>query len=118
MHPDVVWVIRHQGIATLCAAAVAGIFGGANAAVSAFIGGGIGTLGAFVFAWRATRGKETDPGKLFRAQMLGETYKFAVVLGGFALVFLGYRDVAALPLILGFALTVVVYWMALLKIRN
>jgi ATP synthase protein I len=75
-------------------------------------------LGALAYAWRALRGKETDPRKLYRAQMLGETYKFAVVLGGFALVFIGYRGVAALPLFLGFALTVVVYWMALLKTRN
>lgn len=102
----------------MCAAAAAGFFGGVSAAVSAFVGGGIGMLGAFAYAWRATRGNETDPGKLYRAQMLGETYKFAVVLGGFALVFVGYRDVAALPLFLGFALTVAVYWMALLKTRN
>ncbi len=89
-----------------------------NAAVSALMGGGIGILGAFVYAWRAVRGNETDPGKVYRAQLLGETYKFAVVLGGFALVFLGYKDLAALPLFLGFVLTVVVYWMALLKTRN
>lgn len=118
MHPHVVWVLSRQGLATLCAAVAAGFFGGANAAVSALIGGGIGIFGAFAYAWRATRGGETDPDKLYRAQMLGETYKFAVVLGGFALVFVGYRDVAALPLFLGFALTVVVYWMALLKTRN
>jgi ATP synthase protein I len=112
------WVLRWQGLATLCAAVAAGLFGGANAAVSAFIGGGIGILGAIAYAWRALRGGETDPGKLYRAQMLGETYKFAVVLGGFALAFLGYKDLAVLPLFLGFALTVVVYWMALLKTRN
>lgn len=118
MHSDVIWVLRYQGIATLCAAAAAGIFGGTNAAVSALMGGGIGMLGAFAYVWRAMRGNEADPGKLYRAQMLGETYKFAVILGGFALVFLGYRDLVALPLFLGFALTVVVYWMALLKTRN
>jgi ATP synthase protein I len=75
-------------------------------------------LGAFAYAWRALRNSETDPKKVYRAQMLGETYKFAVVLGGFALVFVGYKDLAALPLFLGFALTVAVYWMALLKTRN
>jgi ATP synthase protein I len=50
--------------------------------------------------------------------MLGEAYKYAVILGGFALVFLGFKNVAALPLFLGFALTIVVYWTALLKTRN
>lgn len=118
MRHKVMWVVKRQGLATLGAAVAAGLFGGINAAVSALIGGGIGIFGALAYAWRALRGGEMDPGKLYRAQMLGETYKFAVVLGGFALTFLGYKDVAALPLFLGFALTVVVYWMALLKIRN
>ena len=118
MHPDVRWVLSRQGYVTLCITVAAGLICGMNAAVSALMGGGIGILGAFVYAWRAMRGNETDPSKLYRAQMLGETYKFAVVLGGFALVFLGYKDLAALPLFLGFVLTVVVYWMALLKTRN
>ena len=103
---------------TLCAAAIAGLVGGLEAAVSLLLGGGIGILGAFSYAWRAMRGKETDPGKLYRAQMLGEAYKYAAVLGSFALVFVGFKDVAALPLFLGFVLTVVVYWAALLKTRN
>ncbi|MBI4986087.1 MAG: ATP synthase subunit I [Rhodocyclales bacterium] len=118
MHPDVAWVLRRQVLATLIAGAMAGLVGGGNAAVSALLGGGIGTLGALSYAWRALKQGETDPKKSYRAQMLGETYKFAVVLGGFALVFLGYRELAALPLFLGFAVTVVVYWMALLKTRN
>ena len=118
MHSTVRWVLARQGIVTLCLAAVAGFWGGVNAAVSALVGGGIGMLGALAYVWRALRGNETDLGKLYRAQMLGEAYKYAVVLGGFALVFVGYRDVAALPLFLGFILTVVVYWAALLKTRN
>jgi ATP synthase protein I len=101
----------------LCAAGVAGLAGGAHSAISALIGGGIGVLGALAYVWRAFR-RESDPAKLYRAQMLGETYKFAVILGGFALAFIEYKELAALPLFLGFALTVAVYWMALLKTRN
>ena len=118
MNAEVRWVLSRQGVTTLCVAAVAGLVGGTNAAVSALLGGVIGMLGALAYAWRALRGGELDPRKAYRAQMLGETYKLAVVLGSFALVFMGYRDVAALPLFLGFALTVAVYWMALLKTRN
>lgn len=118
MQSDVSWIVRRQGVVTLCGAIVAGVVGGKNAAVSALLGGGIGILGALAYVWRAMSGKETDPGKLYRAQMLGETYKFAVILGGFALVFIGYGDLVALPLFLGFVLTVAVYWMALLKTRN
>ena len=118
MHPDVIWVLSRQGVVTACVAVAAGFAGGMNAAVSALMGGGIGILGAVAYVWRAMRGNETDPSKLYRAQMLAETYKFAVVLGGFALVFIGYKDLAALPLFLGFLLTAAVYWMALLKTRN
>jgi len=118
MHPDVIWVLRRQGLATSCVVVMAWLVGGMNTAVSALLGGGIGMLGAFAYAWRALRGEETDPQKSYRAQMLGETYKFAVVLGGFALVFVGFKEVAVLPLFLGFVLTVAVYWAALLKTRN
>ncbi len=102
----------------LCAAAIAGLFAGANAAVSALIGGGIGVLGALAYIWRAFCQGEQDPAKLYRAQLLGETYKFAVILGGFALAFKEFKELAALPLFLGFALTAAVYWVALLKTRN
>lgn len=111
-------MLSRQGLTALCVAAAAGAIGGTDAAVSALLGGGIGMLGAAAYAWRAVRGDEKDPKKAYRAQVLGETYKLAVILGGFALVFVGYKDLAALPLFLGFALTVVVYWMALLKTRN
>lgn len=118
MHRQVKWVLSCQSLVVFSATAAAGLIDGVNAAVSTFIGGGIGILGAIAYVWRALRRGETDPGKLYRAQLLGEAYKYAVVLGGFALVFSSYKDVAALPLFLGFALTVVVYWMALLKTRN
>lgn len=118
MRPELRWLLKWQCAIALCAAGVAGLFGGTNAAVSALIGGGIGILGAVAYIWRAFRQGEPDPAKLYRAQLLGETYKFAVILGGFALAFIGFKDLAALPLFLGFALTAVVYLMALLKTRN
>jgi ATP synthase protein I len=111
-------LLKWQCVLALCAAAVAALLDGFNAALSALIGGGIGVLGAVAYSWRAFRQGETDPAKLYRAQLLGETYKFAVILGGFALAFIGFKELAALPLFLGFALTVAVYWMALLKTRN
>ena len=118
MNSQVRWVLSRQALTTLCVAAVAGAVGGLDAAVSALLGGGIGVAGAFAYAWRAIRDDEKDPRRAYRAQVLGETYKYAVVLGGFALVFVGYKDLTALPLFLGYVLTVVVYWMALLKTRN
>lgn len=117
MNSQVRWILGRQALTTLCVAAAAGTIGGLDAAVSALLGGGIGVAGAYAYAWRAIR-DETDPKRAYRAQMLGEAYKYAVVLGGFALVFVGCKDLAALPLFLGYVLTVVVYWMALLKTRN
>lgn len=118
MNSQVRWVLSRQALTTVCVAAVAGATGGLEAAVSALLGGGIGTAGAFAYAWRAIRDDEQDAKRAYRAQLLGETYKYAVVLGGFALVFVGYKDLKALPLFVGYVLTVVVYWMALLKTRN
>lgn len=59
----------------------------------------------------------TDPVKAYRAQAAGEGFKFVLTLIGFALVFMKYKEVAALPLFLGYASTFVIFWMALLRKR-
>jgi ATP synthase protein I len=115
MHPQVRWIFRWQGAAVVCAAILAGIVGGAHAAISALAGGGVGILSAAAYAWRAMRKGTADPRNAFRAQVLGEGYKFAVTILLFALVFVGYREVAPFPLFVTYVLTFVVYWAALLK---
>ena len=115
MHPQVRWIFRWQGFAVAAAALVAGVVGGANAAISALAGGGVGILSAAAYVWRAMRQGTGDPRTAYRAQMLGEAYKFAVTILLFALVFVGYREVAPLPLFVTYVLTFVVYWAALLK---
>lgn len=109
-------------VIALVAAAIAGGVSGLHAAISALLGGGIGVLSGYAYAWRAWRKPATgavdaDAKSVFRAQAAGESFKFALTLLGFALVFWGYRQVAALPLFLAYAATIVVYWMALLKQR-
>lgn len=106
----------------LVAAAVAGGASGLHAAISALLGGGIGVLSGYAYAWRAwrkpaaaTEDADANAKSVFRAQAAGESLKFALTLLGFALVFWGYRQVAALPLLLAYAATIVVYWLALLK---
>jgi len=89
-----------------------------NAAVSVLIGGSIGIIANLGYALRALRmSSNTDPVKAYQAQAAGEGFKFLLTLVGFALVFLGYKGVAVLPLFLGYASTFVIYWMALLKQR-
>ena len=120
MHPQVRWVLSCQLLVALVAALVAGVAQGAHAAISAALGGGIGVISAYAYAWRALRGSrasDSDPKKAFQAQVLGEGYKFAVTILLFTLVFKSYGQLAALPLFLAYAATIVVYWIALLRRR-
>jgi ATP synthase protein I len=123
VHPQVRWVLSCQLLVTLVAALVAGVAQGVHAAISAALGGGIGVLSAYAYVWRALRGSggsgasDSDPKKAFHAQVLGEGYKFAVTILLFTLVFKSYGQLAALPLFLAYAITIVVYWIALLKRR-
>lgn len=99
-------------------ALIAVLFVNANAALSVLIGGSIGIIANLGYVLRALRmNSGNDPIKSYRAQAAGEGFKFALTLAGFALVFLGYKGVAVLPLFLGYASTFVIYWMALLKNR-
>ncbi len=116
MHPQVRWVLVCQLLVTLAAGLVAGLALGVDAAVSAGLGGGIAMASAFAYVWRALqRSGQADAKRAFQAQVAGEGYKFAVTLLLFTMVFKSYEQLAALPLFLAYAATVVVYWMALLR---
>lgn len=118
MHPQVSWILSRQAALAIVLAAVAWGLADANAAVSVLIGGSIGVIANLGYALRAmgmTSG--TDPVKAYRAQAAGEGFKFLLTLIGFALVFMKYKEVAVLPLFLGYASTFVIFWMALLKKR-
>lgn len=116
MHPVVRWVLIWQAVATLVVAMLSALAGNAiHAGLSALVGGGIGMLSSAAYAWRSMRKGSADPRRAFQAQVLGEAYKFAVTILLFALVFVGYRDLVAMPLFAAYVLTFVVYWAALLK---
>lgn len=118
MHPQVSWILSRQAALAIALAAGAGLFVDANAAASVLIGGSIGFIANLGYVLRAMRmGSGSDPVKVYRAQAAGEGFKFLLTLAGFALVFWGYKEVAALPLFLGYTSTFVIYWMALLKQR-
>jgi ATP synthase protein I len=118
LHPQVSWILSRQAALAVVLAFVAGVAVDVNAAVSTMIGGSIGivaNLGYVIRAMRMSAG--SDPVKAYRAQAAGEGFKFLLTLAGFALVFLQYKEVAVLPLFLGYTSTFVIYWMALLKQR-
>ena len=115
MNPVVRWVFRWQCAVTVVIAALSMLVAGGHAGASALIGGGIGIMSGAAYAWRSMRKGTADPRRAFQAQVLGEAYKFAVTILFFALVFIGYRDVVAIPLFVAYVITFVVYWAALLK---
>lgn len=122
MHPQVRWIIGWQAALTLIIAAAAAVQGGSNAALSALAGGGIGVVANLLYVWRAMRLSvdevgNTDAMRAYRGQAAGEAVKFAATLAGFALVFVGYKSVAPIPLFVGYASTFVIYWLALVRRR-
>ena len=122
MHPQVRWIIGWQAALTLFIATVAAVQGGANAALSALAGGSVGVVANLLYVWRAMRlsaddAGNTDPMRAYRGQAAGEAYKFAATLGGFALVFVGFKSVAPIPLFAAYASTFVIFWLALARRR-
>lgn len=118
MQAQVRWILARQTVLALLLALGAWVVLDANAGASVLVGGSIGVianLGYVVRAMRMTSG--SDPVKAYRAQAAGEGFKFVLTFAGFALVFLGYKEVAVLPLFLGYASTIVIFWVALLKQR-
>lgn len=118
MHPQVSWILSRQAALTIVLALLAWPMFSGIAAISVLIGGSIGIVANLGYVLRAMRlNVELDPVKAYRAQTAGEGFKFLLTLVGFALVFLKFKEVAVFPLFLGYASTLVIFWMALLKQR-
>jgi ATP synthase protein I len=118
VHPQVSWILSRQAALTIVLALLAWIIFSANAALSVAIGGSIGVIANLGYVLRGLRmNAGLDPVKAYRAQAAGEGFKFLLTLIGFALVFLKFKEVAVFPLFLGYASTLVIFWMALLKQR-
>ena len=108
-------VVGLQVLVTVLVSLVVLISFGATAAGSAFIGGAIGfvTGWAYVKKMAAPLAGE-DPRKLLLNHALAECLKLALTVILFAAVFIFYKEVAVLPLLLTFMATLAVYWVALL----
>lgn len=118
MHPQVSWILSRQVALAIILAIIAGVIFDVNVAASLMVGGAIGVVANLGYVLRAMRMSAIDdPVKAYRAQAAGEGLKFLLTILGFALVFLQYKEVAVLPLFLGYTSTFVIYWMALLKRR-
>lgn len=108
-------ILGAQIAVTLAAVMLVLLLGGeARAAWSALIGGAIGFSTAYVYVRRMFASRGGDPGEAVKAQYRAEFYKLAVTVVLFGAAFVLFRDIAALPLFLTYAATLMVYWAALL----
>jgi ATP synthase protein I len=108
-------IIGAQMAVTAVAVALVLLMGGeAHAAWSALIGGVIGFSTAYVYVRRMFASRGADPADVLKAQYRAEFYKLAFTAVLFGATFVLFRDVAALPLFLTYAATLMVYWAALL----
>lgn len=95
---------------------VAGLLiGGPRTGISAFMGGGIGTLTSLCMAVSIFRqGADAEPEKILKRVYRGEFLKLMMTVVLFGLV-LKNIDVSFVPMIGCFAVTLLVYWVALLR---
>ncbi len=105
-------VLAQFGLAGLLGAGF-WVFGGGRAGYSALIGGLISAIASWVFARFVFAGAQGSSERFLRRVMLGELLKLGVVVIMFG-VALTALDLAFLPLISAFAVTLLTYWVVLL----
>jgi ATP synthase protein I len=92
-------------------------FSGALAAGSSLAGGAIGFLTSLAYIRRmAAPSAGRDPRILLRNHALAECLKLGLTVVLFAAVFIFFKEVAVLPLLLTFMATLAMYWVALLVV--
>lgn len=107
-------VVLGQAAVTGVTALVAWALAGAAAALSALLGGGIAALGSLAMAALAfAGGTAASAQRVVAAFYVGEAVKIAVIAALFVAVLVTVR-VVPLAMLAGFAVTYLVYWIALL----
>lgn len=92
-------------------------FNGALAAASAFVGGAIGFVTSWAYIKKmAAPSVGSDPRNLLRNHAVAECLKLGLTVILFAAVFIFFKEVAVLPLLLTFMATLAMYWVALLVV--
>ena len=92
-------------------------FKGGLAAASAFVGGAIGVVTSWAYIKKmAAPSVGGDPRNLLRNHAVAECLKLGLTVILFAAVFIFFKEVAVLPLLLTFMATLAMYWVALLVV--
>lgn len=112
----VVWLLRTQAVMAVAAAIAAGIFAGKGWALGVLSGGGIGIVLTAVSALRTGAVSASgDPVAMAAAFYRGMLMKMALAVVMFVVVAALFAE-WFLPVIAGYVVTLVAYWIALLKI--
>lgn len=106
-------VLRWQLLATALAIVVLGWFAGTHGAISAALGGAISITGGLAAAWYALRKPAPDATTAVTSALIAEALKVVLIIAGLAAVFVLYKNVVAIGLIATFAVTTVLFSMAL-----
>ena len=106
-----------QLLATAIGAAVAALFGGVHAAISAALGGAVIVVANVAYACTVSLSAPRTAGATIQTLLRAETMKVALVVLGLWLVFSGYREVVALPLV-GTLIVAVLLWPVALLYRD
>jgi len=111
----VVWLLRTQAIMAVAAAVVAGIFAGKASALAVLAGSGIGIVLTAISALRAGAVSASEPEAVAAAFYRGMFLKMALAVVMFVIVAAMFAE-WFLPVIAGYVVTLVAYWIALLRI--
>lgn len=114
----VVWLLRLQAILAVAAAIVAGAVVGMGWAIAALAGGAIGIVLTAVSALRTgVVSASGDPVAMAAAFYRGMLIKMALAVVLFVVVAVFFAD-WFVPVIAGYVVTLVAYWIALLRIGS
>lgn len=112
----VVWLLRTQAMMAVAAAIVAGIVAGKGWALAVLSGGGIGIVLTAISALRTGAVSASgDPAAMAAAFYRGMLMKMALAVVMFVVVAALFAE-WFLPVIAGYVVTLVAYWIALLRI--
>ena len=107
-------VLLWQALATIAIAAIAGLWGGAHAALSAALGGLVTLSSTVVYAFMLGIGPTATAGASIVTMLRAEAAKILWIIFQLWLVLTTYRDVVLAALFAAFAVTVLLFSTAML----
>ena len=111
----VVWLLRTQAMMAVAAAILAGVFAGTGSALAVLAGSGIGIVLTAISALRAGAVSAPEPEAVAAAFYRGMFLKMALAVVMFVIVAAIFAE-WFLPVIAGYVVTLVAYWIALVRI--